>query len=630
MHLTLSVRVLLLVLFPIVLLGGILAPVSAYILRQEAEMQALAQVNRNMSVAWDQLRRIGNGFTLADGKLLAGDQVLNQDYQAVDAVKTLVGGTATIFMNDLRISTNVVKADGSRAIGTRLDAGPARDMVLGRHQPYRGSAIILGEPYMTAYDPILDERGTVIGILYVGVKQADFMEGAASAQRAVILVIIGVGILAAIAALLLARGGIVRPLVDLTGRLNRLAAGYTDVDVPTLNRRDEIGQIGQTLAVFKDNILAKKRAEEQAVIAAQDAKREAEEAQAKREAVTAAEVARTVDAAGNGLLDQRIDLAGKDGVLRTMCAGINDLISRVETALTDVATIMAAVAKGDLTKRITNNYEGLFGELKADVNQTADKLFEIVTGINSAAGQIGSAASEVAAGAQDLSERSEQQASALEETAASMEELAATVRQNAANAQQANQLAAGAREVAASGGQVVADAVGAMGRIETSSQKIEDIVGMIDEIAFQTNLLALNAAVEAARAGDAGKGFAVVAQEVRNLAQRSAQASKEIKGLIAESSSQVRNGADLVNGAGKTLHDILTSVGRVADIVAEIAAASSQQASGIDQVNSAVSQMDEMTQQNAALVEESAAAAHALEDQSAGLNQLMGFFRLSR
>jgi methyl-accepting chemotaxis protein len=175
---------------------------------------------------------------------------------------------------------------------------------------------------------------------------------------------------------------------------------------------------------------------------------------------------------------------------------------------------------------------------------------------------------------------------------------------------------------------VVNNAITAMGRIEQSSQKIEDIVGMIDEIAFQTNLLALNAAVEAARAGDAGKGFAVVAQEVRNLAQRSAQASREIKTLIGESSTQVRGGAELVKDAGKTLEDILGSVKRVADIVAEIAAASSEQAAGIDQVNAAVTQMDEMTQQNAALVEESAAAAHALEDQSMELNRLMGFFHV--
>ncbi len=435
------------------------------------------------------------------------------------------------------------------------------------------------------------------------------------------LIAIGLGLLFA---WLIARS-IISPINAMTLSMGELAGGKLDVTVPALDRTDEIGEMAQAVQVFKQNAVDKQRMEEEQR-AREEAERQAEAAQRAREAAIVAEVAEVAKAASEGDLDRRIDLTGKDGFLLNLCEGVNNLVKLTGIALNDVASVLSSVARGDLTQRITNNYAGVFGQLKSDVNQTADKLFEIVTNINSAAGQIGSAASEVAAGSQDLSERSEQQASALEETAASMEELAATVRQNAANAQQANQLAAGAREVAAGGGQVVSDAIGAMGRIESSSQKIEDIVGMIDEIAFQTNLLALNAAVEAARAGDAGKGFAVVAQEVRNLAQRSAQASKEIKGLIAESSTQVRSGAELVKGAGKTLEDILGSVKRVADIVAEIAAASSEQASGIDQVNSAVSQMDEMTQQNAALVEESAAAAHALEDQSRELNRLMGFF----
>ncbi|HLO79074.1 MAG TPA: methyl-accepting chemotaxis protein, partial [Magnetospirillum sp.] len=415
------------------------------------------------------------------------------------------------------------------------------------------------------------------------------------------------------------------PINRMTHAMGELAGGKLDVTVPALERRDEIGEMAQAVQVFKQNAIDKQRMEQEAE-AARVAQAKAEAEQRAREAAIVAEVAEVAKAASEGDLDRRIDLSGKDGFLLNLCEGVNNLVNLTGIALKDVAAVLASVARGDLTQRITNQYGGLFGQLKGDVNQTADKLFEIVTNINSAAGQIGSAASEVAAGSQDLSERSEQQASALEETAASMEELAATVRQNAANAQQANQLAAGAREIAAGGGEVVNNAITAMGRIESSSQKIEDIVGMIDEIAFQTNLLALNAAVEAARAGDAGKGFAVVAQEVRNLAQRSAQASKEIKTLIAESSTQVRGGAELVKGAGKTLEDILGSVKRVADIVAEIAAASSEQASGIDQVNAAVTQMDEMTQQNAALVEESAAAAHALEDQSRELNRLMGFF----
>ncbi|MGE5547459.1 MAG: methyl-accepting chemotaxis protein [Solirubrobacterales bacterium] len=326
-----------------------------------------------------------------------------------------------------------------------------------------------------------------------------------------------------------------------------------------------------------------------------------------------------------------LDLNGKPFKVVKYATDVTAMVtSRMENerGIRECVEVLGALSSGDLTKRMQLDYEGTFKEIKAAVNDTVERLFGMVSSLNTVARSINGATGEIAAGNADLSERSEQQASALEETAASMEELAATVRQNASNAQQANELAAGAREVAASGGQVVGDAVGAMGRIESSSQKIGDIVGMIDEIAFQTNLLALNAAVEAARAGDAGKGFAVVAQEVRNLAQRSAQASKEIKTLIGESTTEVKQGAELVKGAGKTLDDILGSVKRVADIVAEIAAASSEQASGIEQVNAAISQMDEMTQQNAALVEESAAAAHALEEQSRELGRQMDFFHI--
>ncbi len=442
-----------------------------------------------------------------------------------------------------------------------------------------------------------------------------------SATLSTLAVILGLAF-----ATLIARS-ILGPMAAMTGAMGDLAAGQLDAAVPALDRSDEIGEMAKAVQVFKQNAIDKKHMEE-AQRAAEAAARKSEEEQRVREAAIVAEVADVAKAASGGDLDRRIDLTGKDGFLLNLCQGVNDLINLTGVALKDVAGVLSSVAQGDLTRRITNAYGGLFGQLKGDVNQTAEKLFEIVTNINRSAAQIGAAASEVAAGSQDLSQRSEEQASALEQTAASMEELAATVRTNAGNAQQANQWAAGAREVAAGGGQVVTDAVAAMGRIEASSRKIGDIVGMMDEIAFQTNLLALNAAVEAARAGDAGKGFAVVAQEVRNLAQRSAQASKEIKGLIAQSTGEVRAGAELVKKSGTTLDEIVDSVKRVADIVAEIAAASAEQASGIDQVNAAVTQMDEMTQQNAALVEESAAAAQSLEEQSSELNVLMGFFQV--
>jgi len=340
------------------------------------------------------------------------------------------------------------------------------------------------------------------------------------------------------------------------------------------------------------------------------------------------EISTMVEAAVRGDFSQRIDVAGKAGFFKLVSEGINRLAGNVAGVADELAAALESLSQGDLSRRIDKQYEGVFHRLKEDFNATIEKLSEIVRRINAASEAIGTASREVAAGSLDLAERTEQQASNLEETAASMEQLAATVRSNADNAQQVNAFAADARAAAEKGGQVAASAEDAMRRIEESSRKISDIIGVIDEIAFQTNLLALNAAVEAARAGDAGRGFAVVAQEVRNLAQRSAQASKEIKGLILHSGSQVRDGVDLVRSAGTTLTDIVSGISRVADLVSEIARATSEQASGLDEVNNAVAQMDEMTQKNAALVEESAAAARSLEEQAAALRQQMAFFAL--
>jgi methyl-accepting chemotaxis protein len=250
--------------------------------------------------------------------------------------------------------------------------------------------------------------------------------------------------------------------------------------------------------------------------------------------------------------------------------------------------------------------------------------------VRSGTDTIATASSQIAAGNHDLSSRTEEQASSLEETAASMEELTSTVKQNADNARQANQLAVSASSVAVKGGSVVAEVVGTMGAINASSRKIVDIIGVIDGIAFQTNILALNAAVEAARAGEQGRGFAVVAAEVRNLAQRSAAAAKEIKTLIDDSVSKVEEGSNQVAEAGKTMDEIVDSVKRVTDIMAEITAASQEQTSGIEQINQAITQMDQVTQQNAALVEEAAAAASSLQEQAANLSQVVSVFKMDR
>ena len=290
----------------------------------------------------------------------------------------------------------------------------------------------------------------------------------------------------------------------------------------------------------------------------------------------------------------------------------------------EMAAITQKIAGGDLTVRFTDT--GQETGIYAAMRDMTGQLQEIVGKVTQATDQVSSAAAEIAQGSTDLSQRTEEQASALEETASSMEELTSTVKQSADNAGQANALAGAARNQAEQGGQVVDQAITAMSAINQSSRKIADIIGVIDEIAFQTNLLALNAAVEAARAGEQGRGFAVVAGEVRKLAQRSADAAKEIKGLITDSVAKVEDGGKLVDRAGQTLRDIMGSVKKVSDIVAEMAAAAREQASGIEQVNKAILQMDQVTQQNAALVEETAAASHAMGDQARELQQLMGFF----
>jgi methyl-accepting chemotaxis protein len=305
------------------------------------------------------------------------------------------------------------------------------------------------------------------------------------------------------------------------------------------------------------------------------------------------------------------------------------LITRSITApMKEAVRIAQTVAAGDLTSRIEVRSKDETGQLLLALKEMNASLKNIVGQVRGGTETIAAASSEIASGNLDLSSRTEQQASALEETASSMEELTSTVKQNADNARQANQMAQSASEVATRGGAVVADVVKTMGSINESAHKIVDIIGVIDGIAFQTNILALNAAVEAARAGEQGRGFAVVATEVRNLAQRSASAAKEIKELIGDSVHKVGEGSRLVNEAGATMGDIVDSVKRVTDIMGEITAASREQEAGIEQINQAVSEMDTVTQQNAALVEEAAAAAQSLQEQSANLAEVVSVFKL--
>jgi methyl-accepting chemotaxis protein len=341
------------------------------------------------------------------------------------------------------------------------------------------------------------------------------------------------------------------------------------------------------------------------------------------------QIATLAAAAAHGDFSARADEGAYEYEFRDIIAALNRLMSVSEQGLGDIASVLHALAAGDLTARISAHYEGTFDELKHDANTTAARLAEIVGRIHLASQTIGTASSEIADGNLDLSRRTQAEASSLQETAAAMEELAATVKQNADNAERARQLANQANDVAHRGGAVVEQVVETMHRIASGSAHITDIVGLIDTIAHQTNLLALNAAVEAARAGTEGRGFAVVAAEVRALAQRSAAAAQDIKRLIDVSVENVASGNTLVESAGHTMREVVSAVQSVSTLLGDITTASNEQAIGLEQINKAVTQMDHSTQQNASLVEQAAAAAEALREQAAELGDAVVVFRVA-
>jgi methyl-accepting chemotaxis protein len=440
------------------------------------------------------------------------------------------------------------------------------------------------------------------------------------------------GGIAAIAVLVLVFGAVfflrrvIAPLGAITETMTRISHGES-AEIGYVERKDEVGDMAQALSVFQKNAEEKAKLEaEERARAEGEAKRMASQREA--EAAISREIAQFCAAVGDGDFSRRIDMAGKDGVFAELSRQLNGLADTMQGVMNDLGGVLQAMAGGDLTKNTSGSYKGAFASLAQAASDTVSRLRDFAGRLAESADTVKTASAEISSGSQDLAQRTESQAASIEETAASMHEITTTVKQNADNAQAANQLAVAARDTAEKGGSVVADAVSAVTQIEESARKISDIVGLIDEIAFQTNLLALNASVEAARAGEAGKGFAVVAQEVRALAQRSANASKDIKALISESNAQVKTGATLVNQTGSSLTDIVTSIKKVSDIVAEIAAASREQATGLDQINTAVGSMDEMTQRNGALVEETSASAQNLASQAGELSALVGFFRL--
>jgi len=382
---------------------------------------------------------------------------------------------------------------------------------------------------------------------------------------------------------------IAAPVTAMTAAMRSLADGDNEVAVPATGRKDEIGGMAAAVLTFKEAAIEKLRLAGEA----ESQRRQAEQERQSNE-------------------------AGRSASAHEQSA----IVARVGEGL-------ESLAKGDLTFRLNETFPESYRKLQSDFNAAMDRLAETMGVINGAVGGIGAGSGEISHAADDLSRRTEQQAASLEETAAALDEIVATVRRTADGAGQARRSVAAARQDAEAGGRIVDRAVAAMGQIETSSREISNIIGVIDEIAFQTNLLALNAGVEAARAGEAGRGFAVVAQEVRALAQRSAEAAKEIKVLISASTQQVDEGVGLVGETGEALRRITAGVVEINRTVAEIAASAEEQATGLAQINTAVNQMDQATQQNAAMVEQSTAASHALSNEAAELSRLVARFRLA-
>ena len=418
---------------------------------------------------------------------------------------------------------------------------------------------------------------------------------------------------------------ITRPVAKLTTAMSEIAGNHLDADVPGLERADELGDMAKAVEVFRQNGLriAELRASE-------DSLNEERADQALRMQELQADIDRVVGAAIEGDFTLRANTDLSDPDLKRLASNVNELLSTVDRGIGETGQVLAALAKADLSLRVTGTYKGAFDRLKTDTNGVAEQLGEIISQLRDTSGALKTATGEILSGANDLSERTTRQAATIEETSATMEQLRDTVAQNAVEAANASKQARTVSTEAEASGTVMGQANSAMERITQSSAKISNIIGLIDDIAFQTNLLALNASVEAARAGEAGKGFAVVAVEVRRLAQSAAEASSEVKVLIEQSANEVQGGSKLVAEAAERLLAVQSGISANASLLEGMARASREQASAIEEVNVAVRQLDEMTQHNAALVEETNAAIEQTEVQAAELDRVIGIFTLGR
>ena len=610
---------------------------STYLsLRGQAVGQAIAQQHADLKTAATVYEKRLSGSVLTwsedDGSIVSFTtySIPNfYDTGAVDSVTRVTGGETIVFSLDeagqfIAKSTSFeAEAEGERITDFVLDPDSPAATTLASGEAYHGEMRVEGTTYNAAAYPIYKLDGTLLGAFWVGkgVALADAAANAAlpglAAMAGVLLVVMGViG--------LLASRLLTRPIPRLAQTMNAIAAGDYAVEVPFVERGNEIGAMARAVEVFRENgqrVSQMTEAEAARIVADQeDRQRMMGELQDAFGVV--------VDAAAAGDFGRRVNVEFPDPELNMLSSSVNNLVATFERGVSEVGSVLGALANTDLTCRMEGDYEGALAQLKSDTNAVADKLSEVVGQLRATSGTLKTATSEILSGANDLSERTTKQAATIEETSAAMEQLAATVLSNAERAQDASQRSSVVTRTAEEGGQVMADATGAMEKITSSSGKISNIIGMIDDIAFQTNLLALNASVEAARAGEAGKGFAVVAVEVRRLAQSAAQASSEVKALIEQSAEEVKGGSRLVADAATKLDAILEAARASNELMHSIANESREQASSIEEVNTAVRTMDEMTQHNAALVEEMNAAIEQTEAQATQLDRIVDVFQV--